>query len=494
MSREDVSRMKIRKVLLVALCALMLVAAFSTAALADDQDIAIQLDGQNIQVGEVAPIIVDGRTFVPFRVLFEAMGATVDYDDASRTVKAERDGLNISFVIGEKSVTIAEGENTTTEQIDAASFIRDGRTLVPVRFAAQALGASVGWDAENRTVLIIDTDKLLAKYQESFTLMDLLLADNAKYYSKPYAFKGDMAMSMELSAGEDMTFPIEADIDFDGLTEGVSAMEMNMTMNLAMEQVLNQLIADTEEVDAAAQAELDALVDGLKNLEIHLLMDMENGKYYMQSAFFNQMLSQKEETWLSYDFAEILANVDTGFDMSLLQTLSAVDSMDALLNVLITVATPTDINSYAELVKTLDTVETVIGDKAFVQTGNTYTAKTSVKDLEGMDIDMTLEIKTANKAFSSYALNAKISAEGMALSIDCDLTAAGKQDFTMTMDIASLLSMEVAGNIQYTATQETVPAMPSENVVDAMDLLLSPEIIPEETATDAAAEVETAAE
>ncbi|MCR4962953.1 MAG: copper amine oxidase N-terminal domain-containing protein [Firmicutes bacterium] len=463
--------MKLSKVLAVAFCVLMLVAVFSSAALADNQEIAIQLDGQNIQVGEVAPIIVDGRTFVPFRALFEAMGAEVDFDDATRTVLAERDGLNISFVIGEKAVTIAEGENKTTVQIDAATFIREGRTLIPVRFAAQALGASVGWDAAKRTVLIIDTDKLAAKYAENFTLMNLILADNAKYYDKTYAFTGNMDMKMKVAADESTTYPMDANVTFDGLVDGVSAMDMNMTMSLAMEQLLSEL---TAEADEAEQAEINELINGLKNMKVHVLMDMNSGKYYMQSAFLNQMLEQKEDAWLLFDFMELLSDMDMdmGFDMSMLQSVSKVDSMEDALRLLVAMSGPTDVNSYAELVKELNAVETVVGDKAFVKAGDVYTAKTSVKDMEGVDVEMTLVIKTANDAFASYDLDAKLSAEGMTMTVDCDMNAAGKQNFKVAMDAASLLNMEISGSMAYSDTDKKVPAMPTQNVVDIMDLLM----------------------
>ena len=85
------------------------------------------------------PIIKDNRTYVPFRALAEAFGAKVDYDDADRTVTATLNGTTVVMTIGSNTYTV----NGATQTMDVAPFISGDRTMVPVRFVAEAFGIEV---------------------------------------------------------------------------------------------------------------------------------------------------------------------------------------------------------------------------------------------------------------------------------------------------------------------------------------------------------------
>ncbi|MBR2627665.1 MAG: copper amine oxidase N-terminal domain-containing protein, partial [Peptococcaceae bacterium] len=77
--------------------------------------------------------------FVPFRALAEAFGATVAYDEATQAVTAELNGVTVVMTIGSAEYTV-NGEAKTA---DVAPFINGSRTMVPVRFAAEAFGIKV---------------------------------------------------------------------------------------------------------------------------------------------------------------------------------------------------------------------------------------------------------------------------------------------------------------------------------------------------------------
>ena len=82
-----------KKGLLSLLCALSLLAALVVpAAAADSNAIQVQLNGQNLSFTDAVPTANGGRTYLPFRTVFEALGAKVDYDSAAGTVTAVRDG------------------------------------------------------------------------------------------------------------------------------------------------------------------------------------------------------------------------------------------------------------------------------------------------------------------------------------------------------------------------------------------------------------------
>jgi hypothetical protein len=94
---------------------------------------------------DVAPVIVDGRTLLPVRFMAYALGATVDWNDATREVTlVTADGASLTFAIG----AFAPG-------MDVPAQIIDGRTMVPLRFISEFFGATVEWDAATRTVEIL---------------------------------------------------------------------------------------------------------------------------------------------------------------------------------------------------------------------------------------------------------------------------------------------------------------------------------------------------
>jgi hypothetical protein len=93
------------------------------------------------------PEVINGRTFVPLRELFETLGAQVDWHNDTQTVVASKGGNNVELQIGSLQ-GVFRGE---TKQLDAAPFIENGRTFVPLRFASEALGEQVAYDdATNR--------------------------------------------------------------------------------------------------------------------------------------------------------------------------------------------------------------------------------------------------------------------------------------------------------------------------------------------------------
>lgn len=120
------------------------------------EDITVIVSGEKVKF-DVEPEITDGRTMVPVRAIFEAMGATVSWDPDSAAVTAEKLGRTVEFVIGEKEADYS-GKKV---KMDVPAVIKEGRTLVPARFSAEGLGYVVSWDSKSKTVTIDhDTSKL----------------------------------------------------------------------------------------------------------------------------------------------------------------------------------------------------------------------------------------------------------------------------------------------------------------------------------------------
>jgi len=99
------------------------------------------------------PVVLDGRVLVPLRGIFEQMGATVEWENATRTVLAVRGSTVVELVIGRRSAQV----NNRTVPMDVPAMIIGGRTLVPLRFISEAMGATVQWQEDTRTVLIFSS-------------------------------------------------------------------------------------------------------------------------------------------------------------------------------------------------------------------------------------------------------------------------------------------------------------------------------------------------
>jgi|LSQX01.1.fsa_nt_gb hypothetical protein len=97
------------------------------------------------------PTIIDGRTLVPIRAIAEAMGGTVGWNNATRTVTIECMGRNVEMTINSKTMLV----NGTVQQMDIAAQLVNGRTVLPVRFVSEAVGCEIQWIGSTRQVVIV---------------------------------------------------------------------------------------------------------------------------------------------------------------------------------------------------------------------------------------------------------------------------------------------------------------------------------------------------
>ena len=114
--------------------------------------IGIKVNNQPLK-GEAQPQIVNGRTLVPVRTIFEALGANVDWDSDTKTIKAKKDNISVVMVISQDYITV----NGETVDMDASAMIMGGRTYAPARYVAETFGYNVEWDSKSKTVLINKT-------------------------------------------------------------------------------------------------------------------------------------------------------------------------------------------------------------------------------------------------------------------------------------------------------------------------------------------------
>lgn len=179
------------------------------------KDIKMIIDRKEVWVNQesflldVPAQIVKGRTMVPFRFLGEQLGAQIDFqmDPETRLVS------DVSFVLGKMSVKLwinkNEAEIKIDRQIEKVSLdvpplILQGRTLVPIRFVAEQLGAEVLWNANLREVSVLYPKKYSANEEGLSEDFGVFFQDiNAKTLHESFASKSWKVIDLRMKEDYD---------------------------------------------------------------------------------------------------------------------------------------------------------------------------------------------------------------------------------------------------------------------------------------------------
>jgi GH25 family lysozyme M1 (1,4-beta-N-acetylmuramidase) len=107
------------------------------------------VDGQKITL-DTPPVIVRGRTLVPLRAIIEGLGGTVTWIPETRSVDVVLSDKTLELQIGNRTAVV-EGAAAT---MDVPAAIMKGRTVLPIRFVAEHLGAQVDWKPLTRKITV----------------------------------------------------------------------------------------------------------------------------------------------------------------------------------------------------------------------------------------------------------------------------------------------------------------------------------------------------
>jgi hypothetical protein len=107
------------------------------------------LDGQLVTL-DTPPVIVSGRTLVPLRPIIEGLGGVITWVPETRSVEMVFNGTTLLLQIGNRTAVV-DGKAVT---LDVPAAIMNGRTMLPVRFVSEHLGADVQWEPLRKTVTI----------------------------------------------------------------------------------------------------------------------------------------------------------------------------------------------------------------------------------------------------------------------------------------------------------------------------------------------------
>ena len=139
-----------KKITAVVLCFVMLMTVFSTALA--QSDIRVTFNGEEMTF-DSDPVIINGRTMVPVRKIFEELGAVVAWDANMRKADAFINGRYIAFIIDQNFAFVDD----SIAKLDSPAVILNDRTLVPLRFIIENVNlenVSIDWDSNSRTAQI----------------------------------------------------------------------------------------------------------------------------------------------------------------------------------------------------------------------------------------------------------------------------------------------------------------------------------------------------
>lgn len=104
------------------------------------QQMPVYVDYQRLYL-DVAPVLENGRTLVPMRKIFERLAADVNWQTETKTVTATKGDIQIELTLGQTTAVV----NGQTLQLDVPAKLIGDRTMVPMRFVAESLGAKVDY-------------------------------------------------------------------------------------------------------------------------------------------------------------------------------------------------------------------------------------------------------------------------------------------------------------------------------------------------------------
>lgn len=141
--------------------------AQSIKVIIDNSDVSFSKD-----LGE--PFIdANSRTLVPFRIVFEQFGCTVDWNQGAKIATANKGSIKIQVPIGKPYIII----NGKQKANDTSAQILNGRTYLPIRAALEAFGATVAWDPYANTVIVNSSGNSIVVKNPALLNMDSAIVD-----------------------------------------------------------------------------------------------------------------------------------------------------------------------------------------------------------------------------------------------------------------------------------------------------------------------------
>lgn len=310
--------------------ALLMLAGMLVIPVSAAKEVSVYLFGEKLSF-DVPPQIINGRTLVPMRKIFESLGYKVDWDKETKTAIANREDMTIR--ITENSYTMYVNDEAKT--LDVAPCIVNGRTMVPARAISESSGYKVDWDNDTRSVLITTADspdkKILTKigdYEISQAYYNCVYYMIYSSYSQYEQYFGENWLNEDTGYGMTFGEMIEDDarnqIEQLATAAVISKNQYGITLDAVMDDVNLQI---TEIIKSlGSREEFEVLLSQLntteKGLETYL------GMYSIYNLLLEKTTADGKVVSVSDSEAEKLFREEYGDKLKVQHILIATESLD----------------------------------------------------------------------------------------------------------------------------------------------------------------------
>lgn len=318
-----------KKLISLALAVLLLVGMMITPVLAA-KEVSVYLLGEKLSF-DVPPQIINGRTLVPMRKIFESLGYYVDWDKDTKTAIAVREDMTIR--ITENSYTMYV--NSEAKTLDVAPCIVNGRTMVPARAISESSGYKVDWDNDTRSVLITMADfldeKMLTKigdYEISQAYYNCVYYMLCSSYSQYEQYFGENWLNEDTGYG--MTFGEMIEDDTRNQIEQLTtaAVISNNKYSITLDAVRDNVkLQKTEIIESLGGREgFESLLSQLNTTENGL--ETYLGMYSIYNLLLEKTAADGKVVSVSDSEAEKLFKEEYGDKLKVQHILIATESLD----------------------------------------------------------------------------------------------------------------------------------------------------------------------
>lgn len=374
-------------------------------------EIRVQNDGKYISFDDVNPQIINGRTMVPFRKIFNSLGVTeedINWISETRTVIAKKDNLEIELQIDNNIAKKTVSGETTEIKLDSAPVIVEGRTLVPVRFIAESMEKQVGWDADNRVVVIIDENKLNEELRNAipkyFEVVELQTTPLNTFKGKADV-KGILKYTDKDDKTNNSTINVKGTID---IQKNEEALFVDIKLSLTGKGELYDAVkkAELTEIDIAV------IINGdIAYVKSSLLESQTNGKWLAEEgSTYKNLIEKLNMTYANPSKSKLIAIDDSKLTAS----------------------------SYASSKLSIELLKVLMNDKNITISGKNpakYTVKFDLLDLFDYMNDLGAGIKTDAFKNMEMTISGKVK-DGVATNNNIGLAVEIKADNeTLTIEL-----------------------------------------------------------
>lgn len=340
----------------------------SIKVLVNDQVIDFTDENGNV----VEPKIINSRTMVPMRKIFEVFGANVEWEGTTQTITATTENKTLVLQINNQEATVKSGDTEEKIMLDSAPVIYDSRTLVPVRFIAESLELHVGWVPETRTVVILDSSFIYDRLQkETPNLYEFMSYEGITPETLQTAFKANATLNYK-DSDKNIT-------------------NLKSVLNGVIKYGSNKMFVDMTLKTTGKGTLLDTLKEnGFDDISLSEIADFSEKVIYIKSSLLESEIGKK---WAKLNSTELFDKYNT--------ILSSKTSFKDTIEIALNEMELTE-NSYSEINNVLDYICAFANDKYFKVSGRTtktYTYEVDLDDIiEILDLNITrAELKEENQ-------------------------------------------------------------------------------------------------